>query len=108
MQLDDFILHSKRTVAELETFVFHNGKPEALATYNDDLVMSLAMGMYVRTTTLKFNSQEEEMTKDFLQGLRFNNTTYEFGVWNAKSQEQEKQWTFDAGGGQKEDMRWLV
>ena len=108
LRTHDFILHSKRTIAELETFIFHNGKPEALASYNDDLVMSLAMGMYVRTTTLRFNSQDEEMTKDLLQGLSFNNTPYEFGVWNAKSQDQEKQWTFDAGSGQKEDMRWLV
>jgi len=108
LRTHDFILHSKRTVAELETFIFHNGKPEALASYNDDLVMSLAMGMYVRMTTLKYNSQDEEMTKDLLQGLSFNNTPYEFGVWNAKSEDQAKQWTFDTGGGQKEDMRWLV
>ena len=70
--------------------------------------MSLSMGMYVRTTTLKFNSQDEEVTKELLQGLNFNNTPYEFGVFSAKSQEQEKQWTFDVGPGQKEDMRWLV
>ena len=36
------------------------------------------------------------------------NQKHEFGVWNAKSQDQEKQWTFDTGSGQKEDMRWLV
>jgi hypothetical protein len=72
LRTHDFILHSKRTIAELETFIFHNGKPEAIASYNDDLVMSLAIGMYVRTTTLKFNSQDEEMTKELLQGLTFN------------------------------------
>ena len=32
-----------KNLAVLETFVFHNGKPEAMSSYNDDLVMSLAI-----------------------------------------------------------------
>ena len=70
--------------------------------------MSLAMGMYVRTTTLKFNSQDEEITKEMLAGLNFNNTPYEFGVWNAKQEDQSKQYTFEVAKGQKEDLRWLL
>ena len=62
---------SQRTQNELETFIFNNGKPEAMSSYNDDLVMSLAIGMYVRATTLKFNSQDEDMTKQLLNCLLY-------------------------------------
>lgn len=104
----DFILHSKRTIAELETFVFNNGKPEALSSYNDDLVMSLAMGMYVRNTTLKFNTQQEEVTKEMLQGLNFNKTAFEFGVWSGEQNQNHGQYTITTQNGHKEDIRWLI
>ena len=108
LRTHDFTLHSKRTIAELETFVFHNGKPEALASYNDELVMSLSMGMYVRNTTLKFNSQDEEVTREMLSGLNFNNTPFEFGVYGSQNNKSDGEYTFDVGNGQKESMRWLI
>ena len=108
LRTHDFTLHSKRTIAELETFVFHNGKPEALSSYNDDLVMSLSMGMYVRNTTLKFNSQNEEVTKEMLSGLNFNNTPFEYGVYGNQNNNNDSEFTFDVGNGQKESMRWLI
>ena len=108
LRTHDFTLHSKRTIAELETFVFHNGKPEALSSYNDDLVMSLSMGMYVRNTTLKFNSQNEEVTKEMLSGLNFNNTPFEYGVYGNQNNSNDSDFTFDVGNGQKESMRWLI
>ena len=43
-----------------------------------------------------------------LAGLNFNNTPYEFGVWNAKHEDPSKQYTFEIAKGQKEDLRWLL
>ena len=108
LRTHDFILHSKRTQNELETFVFHNGKPEAMSSYNDDLVMSLAIGMYVRATTLKFNSHNDEMTKQLLSGMTFSSTPYEFGIYKTDEQKKEEQFTFDTGNGQREDLRWMM
>jgi hypothetical protein len=108
LRTHQFILHSKRTLAELETFIFHNGKPEAMASYNDDLVMSLAIGMYVRATTLKFNSHNEDMTKELLNGLHFSSTPYEFGIYKTDEQKKEEQFTFDTGNGHREDLRWMM
>ena len=108
LRTHDFILHSKRTQNELETFVFHNGKPEAMSSYNDDLVMSLAIGMYVRATTLKFNSQDEDMTKQLLNGLNFSSTPYDFGIYKTDEQKKEEHFTFDVGNGQREDLRWMM
>ena len=108
LRTHEFILHSKRTVAELETFIFHNGKPQAMDSYNDDLVMSLAIGMYVRATTLKFNSQNEDITKQLLSGLHFSSTPYEFGIYKTDDQKKEEQFSFDTGNGHREDLRWMM
>ena len=108
LRTHEFILHSKRTVAELETFIFHNGKPEAMDSYNDDLVMSLAIGMYVRATTLKYNSQNEDITKQLLSGLHFSSTPYEFGIYKTDDQKKEEQFSFDVCNGHREDLRWMM
>ena len=108
LRTHEFILHSKRTLNELETFVFNNGKPEALSSYNDDLVMSLAIGMYVRATTLKFNSQNDDITKQLLSGINFSSTPYEFGIYKTDDQKKEENLTFDVGNGQREDLRWMM
>ena len=108
LRTHDFILHSKRTQNELETFIFNNGKPEAMSSYNDDLVMSLAIGMYVRATTLKFNSQDEDMTKQLLNGLNFQSTPYQFGIYKNDEEKMNEHFTFDTGNGQREDLRWMM
>ncbi len=108
LRTHEFILHSKRTQNELETFVFNNGKPEALSSYNDDLVMSLSIGMYVRATTLKFNNQDQDMTKELLNGLNFQSTPYQFGIYKNDDEKMKEHMSFDTGNGQREDLRWMM
>jgi len=45
---EEVIINSKRLVNELQTFVWHGAKAEALRGYHDDLVLSLAIALYVR------------------------------------------------------------
>lgn len=35
------------------TFIWNNGRAEAMRGYNDDLVMALAIGLWVRDTALR-------------------------------------------------------
>ena len=42
-------MHSTRLFHELKTFIWHNGKPQAMRSYHDDLVMALAIGCWVET-----------------------------------------------------------
>ena len=39
---------------EMKTFIWKYGRAEAQQGYNDDLVMSFGIGLYVRDTALKF------------------------------------------------------
>ncbi len=67
-------LNSPRLYRELETFVWNNGKPEALRGYNDDLVMALAIGCWVRDTALTSNKRETAYTKALLNAMVKSNT----------------------------------
>ena len=62
-------IRSKRLCNEMETFIWHNGKPKAMRGYNDDLVMSLAIGCWVRGTALETNKREQEYREAFFNSI---------------------------------------
>lgn len=73
------IIRSKRTLGELRTFIWKNGRPEAQQGYNDDLVIPLGIGMYLRDTALITNNKGIEMTKNMLNNIQVNKTYYQGG-----------------------------
>jgi hypothetical protein len=68
------IIHSSRLLNELRTFVWNNGRPQAMRSYNDDLVMSLAIACWVKDTALTINSRELEYKKAFLNSITSTRT----------------------------------
>jgi hypothetical protein len=46
-------IRSERTISEMSTFVFRNGRPDHMVGYHDDLLWALGMGVYVANTTFK-------------------------------------------------------
>ena len=54
---------------ELRTFIWHNGKPQAMRGYNDDLIMALAIACWVRDTALTVNKREIEYKKACLNSI---------------------------------------
>ena len=106
-KLDEFfrqkevVVKSKRLIDELFTFVYENNKAEALRGYNDDLVMSMAIGLWVRDTALRLRAEGIELHKKTLsefktnQGLYINDTpTNDTWAWNV--------------GGKNESLNWLL
>ena len=59
-------IYSNRLFRELETFIWNNGRPEAMRMYNDDLTMALAIGCWVKDTVLETNKRDVEYSKAFL------------------------------------------
>ena len=99
--------YSKRLLEEMRTFIWKNGRPEAQSGYNDDLVMSFGVAMYMRDTAFKFKQQGVDLTKSMLNGISTNKTNYN-GVYTPKNQ-QENPWKIDnpySNG--EEDIRWLL
>jgi hypothetical protein len=79
-KLEEFVrnqlitLYSGRLFHELKTFIWHNGKPQAMRSYHDDLVMSLAIACWVRDTALQVNERDAQYKKAMLGGM-FMKTT---------------------------------
>jgi len=67
-------VYSKRLFNEMETFVWHNGKPQAMRKYNDDLIMSCAIGCWVKDVVYTVNKREIEYKKAFLTCMTKSDT----------------------------------
>ena len=56
-------IKSKRLVNEMRVFIWKNGKAQAQSGYNDDVVMSFAIGLYVRDTALRLRQQGMDLVR---------------------------------------------
>jgi hypothetical protein len=62
-------VRSKRLIAELRTFIWKDGKPQAMRGYNDDLVLSAGIGCWIRDTVLMPNVNAEKAEHKLLNGI---------------------------------------
>ena len=69
-------IYSNRLFRELETFIWNSGRPEAMRMYNDDLIMALAIGCWVKDTALETNKREIEYSKAFLNVMTKNDKIF--------------------------------
>ena len=98
------IIRSIRTIDELFTFIWNNGRAEAMRGYNDDLTMSLSIGLWVRDTALRLRQEGIDLTKQALGSITTQNYTGLYGSTTL----QDNPWEMDING-QKEDLtKWLL
>jgi hypothetical protein len=62
-------IRSKRLWNELKTYVWINGKPDCMKGYNDDLIMAMAIGCWVRDTVLIENQRDMQYKKALLGSI---------------------------------------
>ena len=105
MREKSITIQGKRTMEEMRTFIWKNGRAEAQIGYNDDLIMSLATGCYVRDTALKFKEQGKEKTRAILNNFKATNTEYK-GAYFSKG--ADNPYHIEDGKGGKEDISWLL
>ena len=63
------IVRSNRLIDELFVFIYNNNKAEAMQGYNDDLVMSFAICLWVRDTALRLKQEGIDLQKKTLSGV---------------------------------------
>lgn len=63
-------LHSQRLINELTTFIWKDGKAQAMKGHNDDLVMAYAIGLWIRNTALRIMAQERTYQEAMLKAFR--------------------------------------
>jgi hypothetical protein len=101
-------IYSSRLLAEMKTFVWNNGRAEAMRSYNDDLIMSFAVGCWVRDTALSANQRDAEYAKAFIGSITKNTNELDtringmIGTKNMKMKEQ-----FNKQTQAHQDFPWL-
>jgi hypothetical protein len=98
------VIQSKRLVEEMKVFVWKNGRAEAQSGYNDDLVMSFGIAMYVRDTALKFKTQGMDLTRAMLNNITSVKPNQQ-GVYGASFTNNPYKMDFGQGA---EDISWLL
>ena len=94
-------VHSSRLIDELFVFIYNGNRAEALAGYNDDLVMSFAIALWVRDTALRLRSEGIELSKRAISGISQNPAVYK------PEPNKNDSWEMDVKG-EKEDLTWLI
>ena len=103
------VIRSKRLLEEMKVFIWRNGRPEAQSGYNDDLVMSFGIGMFLRDTSLKFQQQSLDMARATLGSVKSNKVTWSggYGGNNAVGSNVENPYKVNIGG-KDHDVSWLI
>ena len=97
-------IRSKRLLEEMKVFIWRNGRPEAQSGYNDDLVMSFSIGMFMRDTSLKFQQQSLDRARAVLGSVK-NHTTNYSGGYSGNSTTNPYNMEI---GGKDESIKWLL
>ena len=98
-------IQSKRLIEEMKVFIWKNGRAEAQTGYNDDLVMSFGIAMYIRDTALKLRQRGLDATRNALNNIKVNRTQYQGGYFSSGT---DNPYHIDTQNGDKEDIRWLL
>ena len=95
------IVHSQRLIDELFVFIYNGSRAEAMSGYNDDLVMSYAMGLWIRETALRLRAEGIQLQKKAMNSIASNQGVY------TPTNNQNDSWTMEVNK-QKESIEWLI
>jgi hypothetical protein len=97
------IIRSKRLIQELFVFIWLNGKAQSQTGYNDDLVMSFCIGLWLRDTALKLRQQGIDLNKRAMSNFRRTDTS----IYTNKNQRPDSGWSWN-NGFNDENLTWLL
>ena len=94
---------SQRLIDELFVFIYNNQRAEAMKGYNDDLVLSLCIGLWVRDTALRLRAEGIALQKNALNHVGKAEPIY------IPVDGENDSWSWDVGPEKKrEDLTWLI
>ena len=85
-------------------FIWQHGKAQAQNGYNDDLVMSLGIGLFTRDTAMKFYEQGMDLNRAMVSNI--TRTSYEMGPLLPNGQQHP--FAMNDGRGGFEDASWIL
>jgi hypothetical protein len=103
-------LHSSRLLDELFVYIYRNSRTEAMQGYNDDLVMSYAIALWVRDTALRIQKDRNDTQWKLMDSMLKNNgnkSEHAAGFQQGNRKENKNPFEMDTGK-DKEDLTWLL
>ena len=100
-------IRSSRTIDELFTFIWRGNRAEAMRGYNDDLTMSLSIGLWVRDTALRLRQEGIDLTKQALGGIGAHSLDVAGMGFGGNTAMEEDPWKMRVGD-TNEDLTWLI
>ena len=100
-------IRSQRTIDELFTFIWSGNRAEAMRGYNDDLTMSLSIGLWVRDTALRLRQEGIDLTKQALGGIGAHSLDIAGMGFGGNTSLEDDPWKMRVGD-QTEDLTWLI
>ena len=97
-------LKSTRLIDELFVFIYKNSKTEALDGYNDDLVMSYSILLWIRDTAIRIQSERNEFQSSLVESIGNLNERTPVMTPNRP---KDNPWELEIKG-EKEDLTWLL
>ena len=101
-------VRSIRFLDELSVFIWDGNKVAAMKGYNDDLVMAMSIGLWVRDTALKLRQQSMDLNRSMLGGItRIGGTQT---VYKSQTMNSQESWQMTVGKitDKKENLTWLL
>ena len=99
------IIRSKRLIQELFTFIWKGSRAEAQDGYNDDLVMSFGIALWVRDTAIRLKQEGMNLNRKALDYMvRYSGASSP--VYSSKMGGNNP-WQMKTGDG-TEDITWLI
>jgi intein/homing endonuclease len=107
-RLKEIEARSSRLIEELAVFIWNGQKPQAMEGYNDDLVLSMCIALWVRDTALRLRNEGIDLTKTMLGSISRIGPTV-MPIMQAKlHQAGFSQWHMKGPKGEAESLEWLI
>jgi len=97
-------LNSKRLVTEFDTFIYNGVKPEHSSGYHDDLIIALAIALYIRDTQFQNVFISKDFYKSMLDSFSHSASENKYNVNKPKTPG-----IYDSGDKRvDDDLSWLL
>jgi len=98
---------SQRLFSETKTFIWNNGKPQAMRSYHDDLIMSLAIACWVRDTALEVSEKEILYKKAMVDAMYSTGKTINTAIPGMKEYSKEFEKKYEEEIGIAREFAWI-
>jgi hypothetical protein len=100
-------IRSARLANEIKTFIWHNGRPQGMRGYNDDLVIAASISCWVRDISLNINQREVDYRKALIGGLTTSTKVFTTTIGGMKGHKESTR-TFMGTDGRPHDLSWII